>query len=161
MLKFTVHSLNTLFSCTGINGELLVTGQLSGTVSLTCQVQSLSSSEISYMWRRQNGSTLLTNSQKYTISFVNNTDMSVDDSKLKIYFLILVIRSLTELDEDVYTCVTSSNGKEYTHDINLQTTEASMTTASMTTASMGPSSIDSTTIEKKPVITNDSRLDWQ
>ncbi len=82
--------------------------------------------------------------------------MSVDDSKLKIYILILVIRSLTELDEDVYTCVTSSNGKEYTHDINLQTTEASMTTASM-----GPSSIDSTTIEKKPVITNDSRLDWQ
>ncbi len=125
-------------------------------MSLTCQVQSLSSSEISYMWRRQNGSTPLTNSQKYTISFVNNTDMSVDDSKLKIYILILVIRSLTELDEDVYTCVTSSNGKEYTHDINLQTTEASMTTASM-----GPSSIDSTTIEKKPVITNDSRLDWQ
>ncbi len=46
--------------------------------------------------------------------------MSVDDSKFKNYTLSLMIHSLTELDEDIYSCVISSNGKEYIHNIIVQ-----------------------------------------
>ncbi len=113
-------STSTCCNGTDIDGRPLVIGQLNDTVSLSCQFLGYLSSEIDFIWKRWNSSTPLTNnSTKYTISSEIKDMYNI--SIYRNYTTTLLVHSLDSSDEDIYSCVISVNGAEYSRSINVQT----------------------------------------